>query len=129
MSTSLPPLQVFLVEVIQVIRENMIVALSEVSSAEVIAVAVGETEAVDWLSANPNAWQLAVVDLFLKEGSGIGVVNACRSRSPTQRVVVLTNFATPAIRERCMAAGADHVFDKSTELDDFLAYCSWAHGT
>jgi hypothetical protein len=38
--------------------------------------------------------------------------------------VVLTNFATPEIRQRCKDLGAKRVFDKSNEIDDLLAYCA-----
>ena len=47
-----------------------------------------------------------------------------RERRDHQRVVVLTNYATPDIRARCLELGADAVFDKSNELDDFFAYCA-----
>jgi CheY-like chemotaxis protein len=39
-------------------------------------------------------------------------------------MVVLTNYATPDIRKRALALGADAVFDKTLELEDFLAYCA-----
>ena len=61
--------------------------------------------------------------MFLREGSGLGVLAGCRQREPHQKVVVLTNFATPDIRQRSLALGADAVFDKSNELDEFFAYC------
>ena len=47
----------------------------------------------------------------------------CRNREPYQKVVLLTNYATPEIRERAIALGADAVFDKSNEIDELLAYC------
>jgi len=118
------PLNVFLVEDIEVIRDSLIVALAEVAHATVIASAQDEVGAIEWLRDHPDAWQIAVVDLFLKRGSGLGVLKACHGRTARQRVVVLTNYATPAIRQRCLQAGADVVFDKSTELDAFLEYCS-----
>jgi DNA-binding NarL/FixJ family response regulator len=37
--------------------------------------------------------------------------------------VVLTNFATPDMRRRCLQLGADRVFDKSAELEELLIYC------
>jgi hypothetical protein len=37
---------------------------------------------------------------------------------------VLSNYATPDIRRRCAALGADRVFDKSGELDELIAYCA-----
>lgn len=118
-----PLLQVFLVEDLDVIRDNLIVALSEVAQARVIATVRSETEALDWLRQHRTDWELAVVDLFLRQGSGLGVLRACRSRAASQRVVVLTNFASKDVRARCLAQGADAVFDKSTEIDDFLDYC------
>jgi len=36
---------------------------------------------------------------------------------------VLSNYATSDMRERCAQLGVDAVFDKSTELDDMLAWC------
>ena len=38
--------------------------------------------------------------------------------------VVLSNYATPEMRERCLELGADGVFDKSTEIDALLSYCA-----
>ena len=74
-------------------------------------------------------WDLAVVDLFLKEGSGLGVLMRCRERAAHQRVVMLTNYATTDIRHRCLALGADAVFDKSTELDALFDFCAALEAT
>jgi len=38
--------------------------------------------------------------------------------------VVLSNHATPEMRDRCMELGADCVFDKSNEIDELLMYCN-----
>ncbi|MEO8020343.1 response regulator [Polaromonas sp.] len=113
----------YLVEDNQTILENLIETLEEIASVTVIGHAATESEARRWLSLHDGQWQLAVVDMFLREGSGLGVLAGCRQREPHQKVVVLTNFATPDIRQRSMALGADAVFDKSNELDEFFAYC------
>lgn len=65
-------------------------------------------------------WDIALVDLFLEAGSGIGVARAFESRGAA-KLFVLTNYATPDMRERCTEAGVDAVFDKSVELDALLA--------
>jgi len=38
--------------------------------------------------------------------------------------VVISNYATPDMRRKCLELGAARVFDKSREIDDLIAYCS-----
>jgi DNA-binding NarL/FixJ family response regulator len=116
-------LKIFLVEDNQTIRDNLVPSLEDLAHAEVVGIAEGERDANAWLAGHPDAWQLAVVDLFLKEGSGLGVLRQLQNRAPGQHAVVLTNYPTPSIRHRSLALGADAVFDKSTELDAFFAFC------
>jgi len=47
----------------------------------------------------------------------------CRERQPHQKIVVLSNYATPDIRSRCAQLGVDAVFDKSNEIDALMDYC------
>ncbi len=114
----------YLVEDNRTIRDNLVPALEEMISARVIGFAETESDAMAWLAAHPDDWQLLIVDLFLREGSGLGVLRSARKRSGRQRAVVLSNFVGADIRARCMALGADAVFDKSRELDAFFDYCT-----
>ncbi|MGJ7506524.1 response regulator [Variovorax sp. GT1P44] len=114
---------VFLVEDNQRIREHLVPALAVLGAATVMAVAVSEEEAIHWLAQHKGQWDLAVVDLFLERGSGLGVVRWCDGREPRQRVAVLTNDATDAMRIACKEAGADAFFDKATELEEFFEFC------
>ena len=113
----------YIVEDSATIRENLISTLEEIAPVKVVGFAETENEASAWLSAHNGAWKLAIVDLFLKEGSGLGVLKGCRHRNADQKVVVLTNYATNDIRRRCAELGSDAVFDKSNELDELLDYC------
>jgi len=118
----------FLVEDNKTIRENLIPVLEDMADAQVVGFAETESAAAHWLRENGEGWHLAVVDMFLKEGSGLGVLRSCANRARHQRVVVLTNYATDDMRERCLALKADAVFDKSNQIDDFIDYCTrrWA---
>lgn len=116
-------LRIYLVEDNLLIRENLTATLTEMVGTECAGWAEGEREAVLWLNDPNNSWDLAIVDLFLKQGNGLGVVGACRSRLSSRKLVVLTNYATPAIRERCLALGADAVFDKSNDIEKLVAFC------
>lgn len=113
----------YLVEDNATVLDNLIETLREVADVKVTAHSATQAEASRWLELHDGSWHLAIVDLFLKEGSGLGVLAGCRNRAPYQKVVVLTNYATPEIRQRAAALGADAVFDKSTELDELMAYC------
>jgi two-component system OmpR family response regulator len=113
----------YLAEDNQIILENLIDTLEEIADVKVAAHAVTQAEASRWLEVQDGKWHLAIVDLFLKEGSGLGVLAGCRNRESYQKVVVLTNYATAEIRIRAAELGADAVFDKSTELDALYAYC------
>jgi ActR/RegA family two-component response regulator len=97
--------------------------LADLGSASVMATAESEEEAIGWLARHKKKWDLAVVDFFLKQGTGLGVVRWCEGRDSNQKVVVLTNYATEMTRSACLKAGADEVFDKSTELERFFDYC------
>ena len=120
----LASLKTFIVEDNPLIRRNLVEAMMELLDVNILGFAENEDDARCWLSVHHRDWQLLIVDLFLQQGSGLGVVQQCQNRSEQQRIVVLSNYATDEIRSRCMACGADAVFDKSTELDQFLAYCA-----
>ena len=116
-------LKTYIVEDNPTIRENLIGTLEELASIDAVGTAETENEGKAWLAEQGKQWDLAIVDLFLKQGSGLGVLAACRNRKPWQKVVVLSNYATADIRQRCSQLGVDAVFDKSNEIDALVDYC------
>lgn len=114
--------RIYLVEDSPVIRDNLAESLEELSGARVVGWASAEEEAITWLAKNSVSWDLAVVDLFLRPGSGLNVVKSLRNRALAQKVIVLTSYATPTIRQRCLELGADALFDKATEIDEFTRF-------
>ena len=94
--------------------------------SKVIAIAETASEALLALEKYGEDWDLAVVDLFLKSGSGLTILRACQTSGSHQHVVVLTNYLTSEMRRRCLELGADAVFDKSSELDAFFEHCNSA---
>lgn len=118
----------YLVEDNQVIRENLVGFLQDVADADVVAHASREDEAVRWLDSHHDDWDVAIVDLFLDQGNGLGILDACRNRARHQKVVVLSNYATADMRARTKALGADAFFDKSAEIEQLLHYCQQING-
>lgn len=116
-------LRTYIVEDNATIRENLIGTLEELASVVPLGFAETEQAARSWLGTHPANWDLTIVDLFLQQGSGLGVLEACKAREQQQRVVVLSNYATSDMRRRCAQLGADAVFDKSNEIDALVDYC------
>lgn len=116
-------LRTYIVEDSPTIRENLIATLEELAGVSVVGTTESENGGTSWLTGNTQGWDLAIVDLFLKQGSGLGVLSACRKRAPNQKMVVLSNYATADIRQRCLQLGVDAVFDKSNEIDALIDFC------
>lgn len=114
-----------LVEDSEKIRATLIPTMEELADVRVIAVADTAAQGVAAMEDHPE-WQLIVIDLFLKEGTGLEVLRAAQSRGARRRAVVLTNYPTDQMRKRCSDLGADAFFDKSAELELFFEYCAAA---
>lgn len=116
-------MKTYLVEDNPTIRENLISTLEELAPVETVGTADTEEEGTAWLTGHSAQWDLAIVDVFLKSGSGLGVLEACRTRGILQKMVVFSNYTSREMRLRCIQLGVDAVFDKSTEIDALLEYC------
>lgn len=116
-------LRCFLVEDSPVIRQNLIATLEEMLPITMVGTADDEATALQWMRHGDDDCNLMIIDIFLRAGSGLEVLRHARLQRPGARLVVLTNFATPDMRRRCLQLGADRVFDKSAELDELLLYC------
>ena len=113
-------MRVYLVEDNPLIRDMFAETMQEVARAIIVGWADSEDAARSALGALRGEWDVAIIDLFLLQGSGFGVARTLGARAQHQKVFIVTNYATADIRERAMAIGVDAVFDKSTELDALI---------
>ena len=120
---SMHSLKTYIVEDSPVIRENLIATLEELVPLEVVGTAEDEATALDWLLQPQQAVDLVIIDIFLKGGSGLGVLRGAGALSPAAKLVVLSNYATTDMRRKCLALGAHRVFDKSNDIDALISYC------
>ncbi|MBC7941076.1 MAG: response regulator transcription factor [Chitinophagaceae bacterium] len=116
-------LKAFIVEDSPVIRDNLIAALEEMVPMQVVGTAEDEAGAMSWLNNPQHECDIAIVDIFLRSGSGLGVLRALQAQTRRLERVVLTNYATDEIRRQCVALGASRVFDKSSEIDALVEHC------
>lgn len=114
-------LRVFVCEDAEGIRFFLGDLFESIGGLQAVGAASTEAGAKSWLAINAADWDVVVVDLVLDEGSGFHVITAARQTHPQGRIVVFSAFASPAVRDHCMALGADAVFSKG-EATNFAAW-------
>ena len=116
-------LAVFVVEDNAEIQENLVGALEELTCVKVVGGTPTEEGALAWIAQHTD-WDLLIVDLFLKGGSGMRLVQRVQRARAEQKIIVFSNYVNASVRKRCAQLGVDAVFDKSTEIDALVDYCS-----
>ena len=104
------------------IQENLVGALEELTCVRVVGCSATEDGALEWIARN-SGWDMLIVDLFLKGGSGMRLVQRVQRARPEQKIIVFSNYVNASVRKRCAQLGVDAVFDKSTEIDALVDYC------
>ena len=108
-------LRVFVVEDSDLVRQRLVEVLGTLAYVKFVGHAGGVKDALQWIPiARPH---VVILDLGLPDGSGLDVLKGMQRMKPAPRAAVLTNYATPTLRERCLAAGASAFLDKSHEFD------------
>ena len=110
--------KVQLVEDSSVVRERLASLLAESKGIEVVGQAARAAEAIEaFQQLRP---QVVILDLQLAEGTGFDVLKNLKQQRPAPLILVLTNYAYPQYRQKCLELGADFFFDKATEFDQVL---------
>ena len=112
-----PAYRVFLVEDSSAIRETLATSLESAGLVKIVGFA--ETADDAWRAVQRQPADAVIIDLHLRSGTGFDLLNRLKSVPALSGIkkLVLTNFATPAFRQRCASLGADYFFDKSLEFD------------
>src|SRR5689334_10528906 len=112
-----PRKKVLIVDDSRIVRERLAGLISELPTVEVIGDAGNVTDAVKKIRRlRPH---IVVLDIAMPGGNGIQVLEAIRRlRPPRAHIIMLTNFAQEAYRERCLELGAEYFFDKSAEFEN-----------
>lgn len=118
-----PALRVVLVEDSAMLRGMLCEMLDELDGVGVVAEAEDEQGALAALEAQRP--DLAIIDLELRAGSGLGVLRQLQAdpaRFGHPRAVVFSNYGHPPVRARCEQLGVERFFDKSFQLDELIDF-------
>jgi DNA-binding NarL/FixJ family response regulator len=64
--------------------------------------------------------EVAILDIRLVNGNGIEVLEIVKLLKAAPLVIMLTAFPSEQYRRRCISAGADYFFDKTSEFEQIL---------
>lgn len=109
-------MNVFLVEDSNDIRARIKTTVED-AGAHVIGEAATEAAAIAGMQA--TCPEVAIIDLSLAEGSGIGVLRAVKPVMPDTILVVLTDHRRRFYETVCMASGADYFLEKTGDYPRF----------
>lgn len=110
-------MKILLIEDSRVLRERLGRMIDAIPAAELVAQADNEGDAQSYLAKyRPD---VVVLDLRLRRGSGLSLLEHIKATYPRTLVVVLTNYGQPEYRAKCLDLGADYFFDKSVDIEAF----------
>jgi len=119
--------RIFLVEDSPVIRDSLIDVLDNADDGrQVIGTAETENDAVAQIAdSDPD---VAIIDINLREGSGIGVLERLSDLDGAPPVrIVYTNHYSRRVHEYCARLGATHVLPKNGDIRELLGVLTAVH--
>ncbi|RZI82196.1 MAG: response regulator [Rubrivivax sp.] len=111
------PVKVQIVEDLPRVQQLLKSVVEQPGRFEVTGIDDTEQAALQRYSDDPP--DVIIVDLNLRQGSGLGVIHAVKRMAGAHAgplVMVVTNHTMPVLQAACMKAGAHHFLDKSREL-------------
>jgi two-component system, OmpR family, response regulator len=111
--------RLLLVEDSALLRDRLIEMLTLPGVVHVAAAV--DTEAAAIGQVETDRFDVLIIDVELREGSGINVIREARElygEGEQPLIIVLTNYSLQAVRDRCIAAGADYFLDKMSQFGE-----------
>jgi DNA-binding NarL/FixJ family response regulator len=111
-------MKVFIAEDSSIVRERLASFLREIRGLEVVGSESDAQEAAQSIQRlRPD---VVLLDFRMPGGSGLAVLQMIKQQQPEIIVIIFTNLAADQFRKKCLDAGADFFFDKSTDFERVL---------
>jgi DNA-binding NarL/FixJ family response regulator len=107
--------KVLIVEDSEIIQQRLMDVIADLPEMEVVGVTDEAARAGESIQIpNPD---VVILDIRLRAGNGFDVLDGIKRNLRRPFIIVITNFAYPEYKEKCIQAGADYFLDKSSEFD------------
>lgn len=118
-------MRVFIADDSELFCKLLVADLSEIQGLEVVGQAQRGSEAIKLIQKlNPD---VVILDIRMPGGNGIDVLQNIEKHNGTPVIIMLTNYPYPQYRRKCMEAGADFFFDKSSEFEKVIEIFEQLH--
>ena len=106
-------IRLFIADDSEMIRTSLVKTLSVIDGIEIVGQAEDSSDAVEAIERlKPD---VVILDIRMPKGDGILTLQTIKKSEFSPLVIMYTNYPLPQYKKRCLAAGADYFFDKSTE--------------
>jgi DNA-binding NarL/FixJ family response regulator len=108
-------LKIYIADDSEEVRQRLVALVSDLEEVELVGQTVDARTAIaDIQRLQPD---IAILDIRLVNGNGIEVLEIVKLLHVPPLVIMLTAFPTQQYRRKCMSAGADYFFDKTSEFE------------
>ena len=114
-------MKVFIVDDSKIVRDRLVILLSDLKKIEVIGQAKSTRQAI--VAIRKLKPDVVILDIRMRDGNGIEVLANIKKDKSSPVIIMLTNYPYPQYRKKCLDAGADFFFDKSTEFERVIEVC------
>lgn len=111
-------MKVLIVDDSAIVLERLVTLLTALPDIEIVGQARNTKEAKRLVpQLRPD---VVILDIQMPGGSGIKLLQQLKQEPACPLVLMITGSSFPQYRKKCLAAGADYFFDKSTEFEQLL---------
>jgi len=97
-------------------RDRFAKLLSNIPDLEIIGEARDVSEAKDFIKGSKP--DVVTLDIRMPNGNGIEVLKSAKKYGNKIKVIVVTSYPYPQLRDKCLEEGAEYFFDKSSGLEE-----------
>ncbi len=112
-------MRIFIADDSEILRSRLVSILSEIEGLTVVGQAENSTEAIKAIEKlDPD---VVIMDIRMPNGDGISALNIIKKELNIDPIVIMfTNYPYLQYRKKCLEAGADYFFFKSTEFESLI---------
>ena len=108
-------MKILIVDDSKILRERLTRVIAEIKGMEIVGEAETQLQTLKLIvKLRPD---VVILDIRLKTGSGIKVLENIAKRSLKTEVIVCTNYGYPQYRRRCQELGVKYFLEKATEFE------------